>query len=228
MNFLELVQELHKLSGASGLPPSSTIGQTGEAERLIRWISNADYNWQTKWLNWNFLFRKTTNSFQVTTGADTLPPADLFTWDKQTFRIRASVSDSWQPLVVRTYAGVKANIGYGADEGLPFQVVVLPDNSLSFDPQPDASYLFRSAYYARPIRLFANEDVSPIPKEYHGTIIMGQALMYYAEYEDAPEQLRMAISLMDFGRTNIESHELPDREAETFEGGRLVIGDSEF
>ena len=54
--FLELTQDLHRESGAAGSAPSTVVGQTGEAQRLVKWIQRADLQIQKLWHDWEFLW----------------------------------------------------------------------------------------------------------------------------------------------------------------------------
>ena len=227
MNFLELVQELHSLSGSSSTQPVSTVGQSGQLDRLVRFVRNADFNWQTRWLNWHFLFKQTSSGFTLTPDRTTAPPSDLFTWDTATFRVRESANDDWIPVNSRPYSDVKGGI-FTTDTGLPFEAYVLPDRSLRFDPIPDQAYLFQSDYWRRPVRLIESADVSPIPDEYHLTVVLGTALLYYGYFEDAPELRQEAMGLIEQGRPQLESHELPDTEAEWLMGSTIRVGTDAF
>ena len=226
MTFLDLVQEFHEVSGSPGNAPVSVLNQTGAAARAVRWISNADYHWQARWHNWNFLFAQTPAGMQVTPGANLIAPTDLHTWDRRTMFVRETGGD-WVPLRHVEYAMVKSRPPV-TETGFPYQVTVLPNNSLMFDPVPDGPYEFRSDYYKRPVRLRQNEDVSAIPEEYLGTVVVGTAILYYAQWEDAPEQRILGLGLVEQGRSQLEAHELPTNQSEWTMGDTFAVGESGF
>lgn len=187
MNFLELVQELHTQSGAAGTRPSSVTNQTGEAARLVSWIASADYRLQTRWNDWKFLRSTFTTGNTTTAGNATLAkPADLKTWDFDTFRILWPGETEYFPIQVVEYFSIKDEI-LTTEQDAPSRIIIMPNNDLRFDPVPDGVYTVRADYYRRPTRLAANADISAVPEEYHESVILGLALQYYGAYENAPE-----------------------------------------
>ena len=223
MTFLEIVQRLHRLSGATGLEPISVVDQEAESQRLADWVSDADIDIQNQWLNWNFLRARTGSHFTLTPEAPTPPPSNLFSWDRVTFRIKEREGLSWQPISVFEYDEVKATMYLEASTGFPYQAIIMPDNTLEFISIPDRQYPFQASYYKKPARMTLSEHVSLIPEAYHTTSILGQALIYYAEYEDAPEMLRFANSLTKRGLGPLEAHELPSQGGERRMGAELVV-----
>src|SRR6478752_6959334 len=103
MTFLELVQELHGECGAAGRAPTTVVGVTGEAARLVRWIKKANLAVQDLWENWKFLrceYSATLTAGVNTLAAPTVPNAiGSGMWDLDTFKIQR-VGDSFaSPLV---------------------------------------------------------------------------------------------------------------------------------
>lgn len=87
--FLGLVQRLRQESGASGTGPVSTIGQTGELNRMVNWINDAWMDIQSLHQNWQFL--RSTCSFPTVNAQAIYSPvqcnaSDLGMWDLETFR----------------------------------------------------------------------------------------------------------------------------------------------
>jgi len=226
MNFLELVQALHSECGAAGVAPTAVTGQTGENRRLVNWIIRADLKLQRKWINWKFL-RATFSSGNVTSqGVATLAkPADLKTWDLKTFKITYPGETEQYPLPAVEFENVKHTI-IDDNEGPPGRVIVMPDNSLMFEPVPDGAYTIGADYYSKPVALVANDDVSAIPEEYHESAILGRALMYYANFENAPEIRRQGEELYTEGLAEMENHQLPNQNYSRLRtgGGFEVIG----
>ena len=221
--YLELVQELHQVSGASGAAPQRIEGLIGDYARLARFVATADYNVQTRWLNWNFLWARTGDEFHVTPSGPTLPPEDLFTWDTHAMFIRPSAGDDWQPVLVEEYSDAKGQILSGTP-GFPLVANVLPDNSIDFDPVPDQGYPFRCDYWKRPVRLTTASQLSAIPGEYHSSVVVGTALGYYAEYDNAQELRMLAQELIESGRSQMEVHELPMDKSEWLMGQGFEVG----
>lgn len=221
MNFLQLVQRLHRQVGATGRQPIGTTEQVGEAARLVDYVAEADYDWQSKWFNWKFLHRSLPTNWQVSPQLDSLPPNDLFMWDRQTFFIL--VDGAWQPLRAYEYEEVKRRIPDVSDPGAPYEVIILPNNNLRFIPVPDQAYKLMADYHRKPIRLVNPTDVSPVPEEYHPTVVLGQAVLYYANFEDAPELVRDGQMLIDRGVRQLEASQLPLQSSEYTMGVKIAM-----
>jgi len=58
--YLELVDDLHREVGAAGVAPTTVTAQTGEADRLTKWIREADLYVQTLWVTWRYLWTQWT------------------------------------------------------------------------------------------------------------------------------------------------------------------------
>jgi len=191
MNFLQLVQELHRECGAAGSAPSTVANPTGEARRLVNWIKTSNLEIQNKWENWKFL--RCTYSANTTSGTSTLAaptsPNNLGSgmWDYDTFKITQPGDTIASPLMCQEYSEVKTEI-VDTSSGYPWRVVVMPDNSLRFEGTPDAAYTIEADFFREPLvtELAADADVSSIPAKYHRAIV-GHALMAYAEFEGAEE-----------------------------------------
>ena len=79
--FKELVQDLHRESGASGSTPSTVENQTGEALRMVRWIRRADLHIQKLWHDWKFLWSPTQYSEDTVDGTrDATVPTTQGIW----------------------------------------------------------------------------------------------------------------------------------------------------
>lgn len=224
--FLELAQDLHREVGAAGAPPSAVTNQTGENLRLVKWIERADYKIQSKWINWKFLRTEFLTSNETTQGTPTLSkPADMKTWDLATFKIIFPGQTDEDPLEAVEFENVKGQI-LDTNEGPPQRVIILPNNDLLFEPVPDGIYTVKADYYKRPVKLAANDDVSLIPEEYHDSAILGRAMIYYANFENAPEIKQQGQELYEEGLAEMENHQLPNQNYSRFRtgGGFEVIG----
>ncbi len=233
--FLELVQELQEETGASGDQISSVVSQLGENKRMVGWIRKADIFIQDRWLNWKFLW----NQVELSTGIgapNTAAPVNLNFWDYKTFKINdGGVGDLDEPIRSEEHDSSKQFLrSVGNDK--PSLVIVMPDNSLDFDPVPDAVYTIKADYFLKPTPMAANGDVSAIPETYHQAIL-GRAMVLYANYENASEIKTQGEEIFDevFGR--LENHQLPNQRFSRFQstgsffdvsanegGGSFVVG----
>jgi len=208
--FLELVQDLHRESGAAGAEPTSVVSQTGEANRLVGWIRESDQFIQNLWLNWKFLWNQV--ELSTATGIVSLsPPSDLLFWDFRTFKLNdpsiANADD--QPLNFVEHDSIKSVI---RDTQLtePSTVILMPDNSIEFEPVPDAVYTIKADYFREPTILAANTDVSDIPGTYHPAIL-GRALILYSNYENAPEINAQGQQIYGDYLPRLENDQLPNQ-----------------
>lgn len=207
--FLELVQDLQREVGASGDQISSVTGQTGENQRMVRWIQDADFYIQNRWLNWKFLWNQV--QLNTVTGVVGLAaPTDLNFWDYKTFKINeGGVNDEDEPINFVEHDSIKGLIR-DTTEAKPATVIVMPDRSLEFEPVPDQVYQIKADYFMKPTKMAANTDVSLIPEEYHQAIL-GRAMMLYANYEGAPEIKAQGQEIFEESYGRLENQELPNQ-----------------
>src|SRR6185369_9634358 len=219
MTFLELVQELHRESGAAGRAPTTVASVTGEAARLVGWIKKANLAVQDLWENWKFLrceYSQALTSGTNTLSAPTTPNAiGSGMWDLDTFKIQR-VSDTFaSPLVAVEYDEIKDEI-LDTTSSTPWRVTVMPDNSLRFEGTPNAADTVTADFYREPIRtefdntaLNADDQESSIPAKFQ-QVIIGKALMYYGNYEGAVEAKTQGKELYDDYLARLENSELPN------------------
>lgn len=215
-DFLTLVQDLHREVGASGTtPPSAVTSQVGENQRLVKWVARADNLIQALWSDWKFLWSQTASTFQTVPSQSTLAaPSDINFWDFETFKIDG------EPVEAIEYFSIRGEV-LDTSEDIPSRVIVMPDNSLMFEPVPDTAYDVSADYYRKPTTLAANEDISSIPETYHDAIL-GRAIILYANYEGAPEMLRQGNELYNEELARLENHELPNLKHSRFKQGAHI------
>lgn len=227
-DYLSLVQLLHDESGAAGVAPTTVVSQTGEAKRLVNWVRRADLQIQNKWINWKFLRAEFTTGNQTSDGVATLSkPATLKTWDLATFRIIYPGETVENPLEAVEYEDRKGDV-FDTTTGPPQVVIIMPDNSLRFEQVPDGIYTILADFYVKPTQLAVNTDISVIPEEQHETAILGRALMYYANHENAPEAKTQGQELYAEGLAELENHQLPNQNYSRLRtgGGFEVIAEN--
>ena len=217
--FLELVQDLHEEVGAAGVAPTAVTGQTGEASRLVNWIKRADEYVQLKYVNWKFL--RNIFSFATTASVATLSkPTGLRYWDRKTFTIIYPGETDKNPLAVVEYDAIKSDI-LDTTTGVPSRAIIMPNNDLQFEPVPDDAYTIGADYYVRPTLLAANTDVSAIPEEFH-RVILGRAMILYANYESAPEIKDQGEEIYVEQLALLENDQLPNQYQSRFNTGAEI------
>ncbi len=217
--YLELLQQLHRDAGAAGTEPAAVTGLTGEAKRLANWIIQADNYVQLKWVNWKFL-RATYSVVTVASTATAAKPVGLKYWDFKTFMMIEPGQTDKNPIGAIEYDKAKSDI-LDTSEDIPWRVIVMPDNSLQFEPVPDAAYTILADYYTVPTLLAANSDTSDIPPEYH-QIIIGRALILYANFESAPEIKDQGEEIYTEQLALLENDQLPNQEHSRFNTGARI------
>ena len=211
MTFLELVQALHSEVGAAGAGPSTVVNQVKENARLVHWIKRADLRVQNKWINWKFLRAEFTTNNVTSAGVATLSaPAILKTWDLDTFKILYPGDTEYSDIDVVEYEETKGEV-LTTSQGAPSRVIIMPDNSLKFDPVPDGVYTVQADFYKKPVALVNNTDISAIPEEYHLSAVLGRAMIYYGNFENAPEIKLQGQELYAEGLAEMENHQLPNK-----------------
>jgi hypothetical protein len=218
---LELVQALHRESGASGSAPTTVAGAKGEYKRLVNWIIDADMYIQNLYDNWKFL--RATYEEVTSGGVKQLPAAQDPAWyDFPTFRIIEAGSTVEGFIEAVEYDDIKDEVR-PTSTGVPFRVVVMPDDSLEVDGYPNDAHTIKCDYYLDPNAgiMSADTDVSLIPPRFH-RVILGRALILYGNYENAPEIVAQGndIYLQELAR--LENKQLPNKNSSRFRTGGTI------
>lgn len=214
--FLELVQRLHRECGASGSAPSSVLNQVGQNLRLVGWVAEADYNIQLLHTDWKFLWRQSTGLTTTASVSTLAKPVDLHYWDFDTFKLDGEKIEAVE------YHDIKDEV-LDDSEAYPSRIIVMPDNSLMFEPVPDDSYSVTADYFKKPVKLAANNDESLIPAEFELCTI-GRALILYANYEGAPEAKIQGSEWYTEHLARLENSQLPNKKHARFkQGGHFEV-----
>lgn len=197
MTFLELCQTLRREIGVSGNGPSSVTSQTGQLEKIVNWIADADVYIQNAWQDWKFLWRQM-NAVALTVGQAQYTPTELGVddvgiWDINSLALDES-TDDYKLLAVKDFDEWRAQYRFGVKTNAqPDSVFVKPDNGLIFDAPPDSAYSFSGYYWRNPVRMSTNNDQSLIPERFH-RVIIAKAKIMYAEHDEAPEVMQGGVT----------------------------------
>lgn len=245
-SFLTLVQDLFREVGAAGSAPATTVGQTGEALRLVNYIHDAELEIQNLWVDWKFLRKalvcytgtgNPTGIFTTLNGAVSAFPADLAEWDYRTFFITPTGNTFEQPLPTFEWQEVRREVFGTTDLQQPWRCIVMPDNTLRFDLTPDQSYALNMEYRTVPYDLKADADVSNIPSRFANRLIVEWARIKYGSFENAAEQEALGRQQV-YGVVNdsgimvtqgllaqLENDQLPNaKNSRLQQGNNIVIG----
>lgn len=218
MNFLQLAQTLRQECGVSGTGPASTVGQTGEAKRLVDWINAAWLEIQGMHDTWGWMREEF--SFNTTAGVGDYTPAaaglsDFRYWFKDTLRAYnagSGVADE-QWLVEWEYQNFRNTYRFNLNRSLQGRPVVFAerpkDKALLLGPLPDVVYTVVGEYQKRPTPLSGDTDTPDIPDEALHWAIVYKAMEYYALYESAGEVLSRAQKQFSALKSQLEREYLP-------------------
>ena len=194
--YLVLCQDMARDIGIPGTGPSTvvTTSLSEEETSVVRYISQADQDIQSRWFDWDFLWAEA--SITAASGTSTLTsPTYLGNWKLDSI-VWDKASEDYQILEYMEWNEYRDRYKYGTvDEDIPEVFAVKPDNVLDLYPTPNANTVVSAEYWTTPTVLTDNADISAIPPRFQ-KIIIARAKMYYAENEDAPEI--MAGSLAEF------------------------------
>jgi hypothetical protein len=208
--YLQLVQDLHREVGAAGVAPTAIAGQTGENQRLVKWVQEADNYVQTLWHNWKFLIDMSFSMSTVASTRDMSAPVTVNMWDWKTFKIDGD------PIELVEYYKIRHETFDITIEDQPSRVIILPDNNLRFDPVPDAAYTITADYFVKPTLLAVDADISAIPEEFHSSVILGRAMVLYGNFENAAEIKDQGLELYSEFLGRLESLQLPNQHNARF------------
>lgn len=223
---LSWVQDLWREAGAAGVLPATTANATGETRRFVNWIIRADIKIQNLWQDWKYLRNETTiatvaaQSTITTPLVPTVAAAGLALWDYETFYIIYPNSGGVQvPITTVEYEKVRNQTLDPNGTGAPNRVVIMPDNTLRLDPPiPDQVYTIGADYFMQPVRMANDTDTSLIPAQFH-EVVLGLALMFYGNFENAADAKSQGQELYDDYLARLENSQLPNGKNSRYKSG---------
>jgi hypothetical protein len=209
MTFLELCQTVRQEVGVSGTGPTTVLNQEGQLKVIIDFVADSDFQIQILWEDWEFLWAQYSSTLSTGVAAPAVAkPTDLGTWDMRSFYLDYTTSES-AFLAPLSYPDWRSDYRQGvATDALPTYVVVQPDKNIFVDAPPDKAYTITADYWKTPTRMAANATVSPIPEQFHRTIV-ARAKTMWAEREEAPDILIGASAEYADVLDKLESNSLP-------------------
>lgn len=218
MNFLQIVQRVHRKCRVSGTTPASTAGtQSAEVARLIDWTNEAWMDIQNSERDWKWM-RKSV-SFQTEQGKaeytiDQTGAQNLGNWFLDTFRVYRTADGliGENRLFARDYEWWREVHQFGSARNsvtIPVHVAELPNHGIGLGPAPLGGLTVTGDYYQRATELAGNDAVPGMPSQFHMAIVY-RAMMFYGMSESAQEVFNEGES--EFARIlgALELRELPD------------------
>lgn len=194
MTFLQMVQRLRQESGTSGSAPTSTQNQTGDFKRLVDWVSSAWMDIQNEKPDWFFMRQPI--SFNTTAGKSTYSATEagitsFGNYKKDSFR-QYSIAlgyGSEQRLNFIPYDTFRDLYQYASmrtTSQMPVNFTIDPQKNFLLGPIPNDVYCVNGEGFALPTEFSSDSDRPTLPSQYHMAIVW-KALMYYGQFESAPE-----------------------------------------
>lgn len=201
--YLELVQELAVECGVTGTI-TTTASQSGEYNRLVRWVAQAYTEIQNmnggrwRWLRSDFTFDTVADDFEYSFGdatdvdaAATITRfsswrfADYQNPPKQYLTSGGVGGQTW--LIYAKFDWWRNIYSIGTQtSGVPHHIAVSPRDTILLGPTPDDIYTITGEYFKSPQILSDDSDTPEMPAQYHQLIVY-KAMEKYAGYESANE-----------------------------------------
>tara|TARA_B110000238_G_C16111061_1_gene432690 strand:+ start:265 stop:888 length:624 start_codon:yes stop_codon:yes gene_type:complete len=198
MNYLQLCQRLVQETGIADSGPANTAGQVGDYGRIIFWINDAWLKIQSKRTNWHWMWAEGTGSLVADANTVTLPAT------VESIK-RVSLGEGYlERLSFDEFADDYRVISAGN----PSVYTVRPDGILLFNAKPTTTKTVTYQYYYVPTNLTTNTSIPGLPERYH-MLIVYQALMSYALFDEAPELQRKAYDYFESMLGDLHRDQLP-------------------
>lgn len=194
LNFLQMVQRLRQESGTSGSAPTTTVNQIGDIKRLVDWVATAWMDIQNEKTDWFFMRQPI--SFNTVAGQQVYSAAQCgvasfgnFKFDSFRFYRVSAGHPSELLLNYLLYDDFRNVHLFGSNRDriqLPINFSIDPSKNFVIGPTPDDIYNVNGEGFAMPTELSIDTDRPTMPSQYHMAIVW-RALMYYGQFEAAPE-----------------------------------------
>lgn len=214
--FLQLTQALAIEVRASGVGPTTVVGQTGEYGRLVKWIADADMEIQQEHDNWRFMI----NTFTLNTvvgdasyaPADCIVPiTDLRVWRERTIKaylLSAGVTDEGELRYI-DYDAWYWMYGTGPQtNSRPIHYTVGNAMELLIGPLPMDVYRV-SGEYQRSVTKMTTDAATPLyPAEFHSLAVY-LAMTKYGRFTGASEVETRGMMMYNKMKNRMERTQLP-------------------
>ena len=221
MTFIELCRRVFSEGGISG-QINTVANQTGEAQRVVGWVSQAYQDiLNDQAISWNFL--RTPATVRLTTGKGDYTFADLnlpqgVQWDTRSMRVavNADLSDETflQHMRFSSFRDFWLFSSRRSVQSRPLNAAVDTETKLRIAPLPDQPYWLTLEYQTQPEALLEDGDIPIFPPRFH-MMIVWRALRSYGMFEAAGEVV---------ARADTEYHNMK-LQMEIDQSPEVVVGD---
>jgi len=212
LTFLDLCQRTQSECGVSGALISNTVGQTGELQRVVNWVSSAWIDIQNSHQDWDFF--RTTATFPTDTlktvyrleDCGIVDPTTFNYWARDSFRNYVTATGIISEVFMEymgSYDRWRDAYLYGAlrfTRTRPIVISIAPDKSICPGPIAADGYTIVGDYFIAPQPMILSTDTpssvsaavgiagvkEPIPQQWNMAIVYN-AMMSYGTYENAQE-----------------------------------------
>jgi hypothetical protein len=224
MNFLQLVQRLHRRTSSSGAAPVTLVNQIEDIQRKIDWVNEAWMEIQEERNNWNWM--RNAMSFPTVSGQPNYTLAQIQAtgtnfsnfgaWDEDTFRsYQTSVGTNTEiqmpSMPYENWRDVYQFGGMRNTRSRPFEFTVMPDAGIGLGPTPEVGYTITGEYFKAALEMSADTDIPSLPTQFHMAIVY-KAMMFYGVSEAALEVYEEGKGLYDKMMRRLEWNQLPSMQ----------------
>ena len=210
--YLELCQDTCRECDIAGgdTVPTAVASQSGELQRIVKWVAQAYVEIQGKYPSWRWMRREftldTVASQRAYTFADAIDVIDTVAISRFRRWIIEDVNDPPRLYLVSAGVGGETwltftpwswfkriyNIGNNRTvEGFPAHITVDHQNNLVLGQIPNGIYRMTGDYYAAAQVLAVDADIPEMPAQFHQLIVY-RAMHKYGLFESAPEVIEYA------------------------------------
>jgi hypothetical protein len=225
VNYLQLVQRLHREAGRSGSGPASSVGASKDHMRLFDWLADELLKLESRPIEWKWMRRSLvgpTAEQLAYTGAD-LGAEDFGRWREHSdeYDVKAYLPADpgyvWRLHFMALEDFKTEYYDRTSVPGRPLNWSISDTDELLIGPISDVDYMLKADYQREPQVLALDADEPSMPKRHH-LLLMWGALRNVGKYDNAPETLARAMA--EFGA--MEGSLLEDQGATYFIGAPLV------
>ncbi len=192
--YLQLCQRLRREVGANGTGPSSVLGQSGEYQRIVDWIADADEEVQQEHDTWKFM----NSPFGVATipGVNTYPAQlcdppinDLRIWRERGMKCydpAVGLNNQWHLSYIDPETWDSTYNTGARTPGMPQHFSYSDANELLVGPTPDRAYTITGVYQRACTRMLVDTDQPKYPAEFH-MLAVYLAMMKFGRFTGAAE-----------------------------------------
>lgn len=207
MNFLDLCKRVRSEAGISG-DVVSVNNNSGMLAKIVGWVQQAEKEVLRQHTDWKFLWTQASGNLQPGIGQYTTVTIGVPSFNCiSEFRVAGQVLRQMAWDYFKQHGFAHNNTAHGQ----PYAYTVRPDGVLVFNCAPLTALPFEVEFYREPTWMTEDGSLSAIPEKYLDTVV-NQALMYYAQHDEAQSLYTFAQTKFDEALTLITSEQLPKIE----------------